>query len=172
MARPNPAGTAALRAPARTLDPRVGRLWALQGLAGVLAVAVVAAVALGVLATADRLGRPALAWSLLAGGAAIATALAVGGARLRHRAFAWEVTPLGLFVQRGWAWRRWTIVPHSRIQAVETSVGPLQRRLGLATVQVRTASGEGGARLPGLAQDMVAALSAELAAAAGPGDAT
>lgn len=172
MARPTPAGTAALRPPARGLDPRVRRLWALEGLAGVLALVLVATLALVVLTLTDRLGRPAVWWSVLAAGAVAGAALAALAAWMRHRAFRWEVTPLGLYVQRGWVWRTSTIVPHRRIQAVETTVGPLQRALGLATVEVRTASATGGAGVPGLSREMVGTLSAELAAAAGTEDAT
>ena len=81
------------------------------------------------------------------------------------------MTPLGLYVQRGWITRSWTIVPHSRIQAVETSSGPLERSLGLATVEVRTASAA-AARIPGLDEGRIARLREALAALAGEGEAT
>lgn len=167
---PAPAPVAALREPADQLDPRVMRLWALEGLIGVAVLAGVAGVVLGLVTAFGDLGLPLLAWSLLVAAVVGGAILALTTPRLRYRMLRFEVTPLGLYVQRGWLWRSWTIVPHSRIQAVETTVGPLERVLGLATVEVRTASGEGSAAVPGLSQALVETLSAELAAAAGEGD--
>ena len=87
------------------------------------------------------------------------------------RLYRWEVTELGLFVREGWLFRTWTIVPHSRIQTVDTSSGPLQRNFGLATVEVRTAAGE-GVSIPGLSEELVAKLTHELAARSGTGEGT
>src|SRR5690606_30122449 len=41
----------------------------------------------------------------------------------------------------GWITRHRSIVPHHKVQSVEFSQGPLQRRLGLATVEVHTPDG-------------------------------
>jgi membrane protein YdbS with pleckstrin-like domain len=101
--------------------------------------------------------------------AGVAAAMTLPG--LRYRVHRWEVTDLGLYTRRGWPTRVWTIVPHARIQTVDTSSGPLERRFGLATVQVRTASGE-AVGVPGLSRELVAELTDELAARAGVGDAT
>ena len=88
-----------------------------------------------------------------------AVAVALVAPRIAYRFLRFEVTPLGLYVQRGWLTRSWTLVPHSRIQAVETSSGPLERALGLATVEVRTASAA-AARIPGLDEGRIARLRA------------
>jgi putative membrane protein len=51
-----------------------------------------------------------------------------------------------VFVARsGWLTRELTIVPYARIQSVRVIQGPLQRRLGLATVYADTAGGRSGA---------------------------
>jgi membrane protein YdbS with pleckstrin-like domain len=159
-----------LRPPAEPLDPRVRRLWALQGL---IAAAVMAALGIVALVVWSLAGDPPLA-PLAAGlaglvGLAVAAALIAPG--IAYRVLRFEVTPLGLYVQRGWITRSWTIVPHSRIQTVETTSSPLARALGIATVEVRTASSE-AARLPGLDEARVARLRDQLAAAAGQGEAT
>ena len=107
----------------------------------------------------------------LAGLVALGVAASLIGPGIAYRFLRFEVTPLGLYVQRGWITRSWTIVPHSRIQAVETSSGPLERSLGLATVEVRTASAA-AARIPGLDEGRIARLREDLAALAGEGEAT
>ena len=159
-----------LRPPAESLDPRVRRLWTLQGLIATAVVAVLGAVAITIWSMA---GDPPLAALVagLAGLVAAGVAAALIGPGIAYRFLRFEVTPLGLYVQRGWLTRSWTIVPHSRIQAVETSSGPLERALGLASVEVRTAS-SAAARVPGLDEGRIARLRDDLAALAGEGEAT
>jgi membrane protein YdbS with pleckstrin-like domain len=55
----------------------------------------------------------------------------------------WEVTDQVVYTQVGWLTRTWRIVPIARIQTVDTTRGPLQQLLGLATIIVRTASHAG-----------------------------
>jgi membrane protein YdbS with pleckstrin-like domain len=103
--------------------------------------------------------------------ALLGAAVAVVAPPIAYRTIRFEVTPLGLAVRTGWITETLTIVPHSRIQSVRTTTDPLQRSLGLATVEVRTA-GSAVARVPGLDAGRVAALRSELAAMAGTGAAT
>ena len=141
-----------LREPAEQLDPRVRRLWAAEALlaAGVLALAAAGATALTALAGA---GTAALAVGV-AGAVAVAAVAAVGAVLvpgLRYRRFRYEVTERGLYVARGALWRRWQVVPHARVQTVDTRAGPLERAFGLVGVEVTTASAAGGTGIPGLA---------------------
>lgn len=55
-----------------------------------------------------------------------------------------------LLVVRGWLFRRLVVVPYGRMQFVDVSAGPLQRRFGVATVQLHTAAAASDARIPGL----------------------
>lgn len=55
-----------------------------------------------------------------------------------------------LLISRGVLWRRQTIVPYGRMQLVEVTSGPLERRFGLATVQLHTAAAATDAEIPGL----------------------
>jgi hypothetical protein len=159
-----------LRPPAESLDPRVRRLWSLYGLIATAVVVALGAAAIVAWAMAGDAPVAPLAAGL-AGLAALGVAASLIGARIAYRFLRFEVTPLGLYVQRGWLTRSWTIVPHSRIQAVETSSGPLERALGLASVDVRTASAA-AARIPGLDEARIARLREDLAALAGEGEAT
>jgi uncharacterized protein len=135
----------------------------------VLGAAAVAGVVLGLLA-ATGAGVPGWAWGLLAAGAALALVAALLAPRPAYRFHRWELAEVGLYVQEGWLWRSWSVVPHGRIQTVDTTAGPLERALGLATLEVRTASHRGSTRLAGLAAETAARLRDELAARAGSAD--
>jgi membrane protein YdbS with pleckstrin-like domain len=55
-----------------------------------------------------------------------------------------------LFVRRGVAFMRCEVVPYGRMQLVDVTAGPLQRRFGVATVHLHTAAPGTRARIPGL----------------------
>ena len=61
----------------------------------------------------------------------------------RYRVHRWEITEDAVYTLEGWISRTWRIVPVSRIQTVDTTRGPLQQLLGLASISVRTASHAG-----------------------------
>src|ERR687896_2662812 len=86
---------------------------------------------------------------------------------LDHRHFRYEVTDLGLYVARGWLWRRWQVVPHARVETVDIKSGPLLRAFGLVAVYVATAAARGGTSIPGLARQIADGLVEELALRAG-----
>ncbi|MBO1333864.1 PH domain-containing protein [Streptomyces sp. VRA16 Mangrove soil] len=56
-----------------------------------------------------------------------------------------------LLISRGVMWREETIVPYGRMQLVEVTSGPLERKFGLASLQLHTAAAATDARIPGLA---------------------
>ncbi|MFJ4775602.1 PH domain-containing protein [Streptomyces sp. NPDC088762] len=56
-----------------------------------------------------------------------------------------------LLISRGVLWREETVVPYGRMQLVEVTSGPLERRFGLASVQLHTAAAATDAKIPGLA---------------------
>jgi len=55
-----------------------------------------------------------------------------------------------LLISRGVLWREETVVPYGRMQLVEVTSGPLERRFGLASVQLHTAAAATDACIPGL----------------------
>ncbi|CAL9504242.1 hypothetical protein SUDANB120_03508 [Streptomyces sp. enrichment culture] len=56
-----------------------------------------------------------------------------------------------LLIGRGVLWREETVVPYGRMQLVEVASGPLERRFGLASLQLHTAAAATDAKIPGLA---------------------
>lgn len=68
----------------------------------------------------------------------------------RYLVHRWQATDDAVYALEGWLTRRWQIVPISRIQSIDTEIGPLQQLLGLATIRVTTASSEGKISIEGL----------------------
>jgi uncharacterized protein len=143
-------------------------VWALEGAIGaaLLALAVAATVVVLVVQEAST-----AAWivGVAGGGAVVLGALVLVWVRPSHdhRYFRYEVTELGLYVARGWLWRRWQVVPHARIETVDIKSGPLLRAFGLVAVQVATAAAGGGTEIPGLEPPAADALIEDLARRAG-----
>ena len=69
-----------------------------------------------------------------------------------------------LLVTQGVLRRQLVVVPYGRMQFVDVSAGPLDRRFGLATVQLHTAAAATDAAIPGLAPEEAARLRDRLAA--------
>ena len=156
-----------LREPALQLDPRVRWLWTLEWAIGAVVLAVGASATGVLLARSDEDGA-ALVVAL--GGGCAAALLGIAAAvqpRLAYRRFRYEITELGLYVARGRLWRTWQVVPHARVQTVDTKRGLLERSFGLVTVSVTTASAKGGTDIPGLDPQVADALVEELARRAG-----
>jgi uncharacterized protein len=55
-----------------------------------------------------------------------------------------------LLISRGVLWRELTVVPYGRMQLVEVTSGPVERRYGLARLQLHTAAATTDAEIPGL----------------------
>ena len=69
-----------------------------------------------------------------------------------------------LLVRRGVLVRRTSVVPYGRMQFVDVTAGPLDRRLGLATVTLHTAAAATDAFVPGLQAEEATRLRDRLAA--------
>lgn len=69
-------------------------------------------------------------------------------ARARWRRTRWRLDERGLQVRRGLVWQSEVLVPRSRVQHLDIERGPIERKLGLATLVVHTA----GTRLNALRQ--------------------
>jgi putative membrane protein len=68
------------------------------------------------------------------------------------------VTGAALLLRRGRLWRQLDIVPHERTQSLGLAQGPLQRRLGLASVVAHTTPGPVSPHVPHLDQAVAARL--------------
>lgn len=69
-----------------------------------------------------------------------------------------------LLVRHGVLVRRLSVVPYGRMQYVDVKAGPLERALGIATVQLHTAAAASDAAIPGLPTAEAARLRDRLAA--------
>lgn len=82
----------------------------------------------------------------------------------RVRSFGYAERADDFLVTSGILFRRLVIVPYGRMQLVDLVAGPIDRAMGLATVQLHTAAATTDAKIPGLAPDAAAALRDRLAA--------
>jgi membrane protein YdbS with pleckstrin-like domain len=69
-----------------------------------------------------------------------------------------------LLITRGILFRELVVVPYGRMQFVDVTAGPLDRRFGLSTVQLHTAAAATDAQIPGLVPAEAARLRDRLAA--------
>ncbi|MCA1712076.1 MAG: PH domain-containing protein [Actinobacteria bacterium] len=96
--------------------------------------------------------------------AALLTALALTSVERRWRAWGYAERDDDLLVRRGVLVRRLSVVPYGRMQYVDVTAGPLDRRLGIARVTLHTAAAASDASIPGLPAAEAARLRDRLAA--------
>ena len=139
------------------LAPRVVTLWRAAGMVpmGVLVLtALVVGAALG-----------GLAW-LIPLAAVLLAVLVVGVLPgMRYRRWRWRMTTRALELEHGVLLRQVRALPYFRIQHIDVEHGPLDRWLGLARLEVHTASVT--ASLPGLPADQAPGVRAALLQLAG-----
>lgn len=82
----------------------------------------------------------------------------------RVRSFGYLERDDDLLVVSGILIRRLVIVPYGRMQMVDVTAGPIDRWLGISTVQLHTAAATTDATIPGLVPADAAALRDRLAA--------
>jgi uncharacterized protein len=122
-------------------------------------------------------GAPAaVAAGVLLGFVALWLGIAAGLAGLAGVAWGWRIVGRAvrswgyaeraddLLVTRGILNRQLVVVPYGRMQYVDVTAGPLDRRFGLSTVQLHTAAAATDARIPGLVPAEAARLRDRLAA--------
>ncbi|MEX1178425.1 MAG: PH domain-containing protein [Nitriliruptor sp.] len=104
----------------------------------------------GVVATAVLGVQGLVPVAVLAG---LTIALTVWYPRARYERWRWRLTELAIELDHGVVVRRAEALPYFRIQQIDVNQGPLDRLLGLASLQVTSASASGSATLPGIAAD-------------------
>jgi len=139
------------------VSPRLRTARLLVLLAVAVPVALVASVAAFALASA-----PAAVGTIAA--VAVVVLLVAQLIDRQWRAIGYAEREDDLLVTRGVIFRQLVVVPYGRMQFVDVKAGPLDRRLGLATVQLHTASAATDASIPGLPPDEAARLRDRLAA--------
>lgn len=107
------------------------------------------------------------AWAGLGIAVGIAMIVLVWGLMLiprNWRAWGYAERDDDFLVTHGVLFRKLTVVPYGRMQYVDVASGPLERRYGLATVQLHTASPVTDAKVPGLPAEEAARLRDRLSA--------
>lgn len=128
-----------------------------------------------VLAIALAVGTPAVAiglwfviegWGLVVTGAGATVAVFWGMWLIPRiwRAWGYSERQEDLLVKHGVMFRKLIVVPYGRMQFVDVNSGPLDRKFGLATVQLHTASPATDAKIPGLPADEATRLRDRLSA--------
>ncbi|HJU65952.1 MAG TPA: PH domain-containing protein [Gemmatimonadaceae bacterium] len=149
-----------------TLDPRIMRVW--RAALGIWAVTIVPMPALVGLLTGTTMAMLSVTL-LLAGVAAMAL---VHWPRARYESWGYRIRASDVVLRRGVWWKTVSVVPHARIQHVDTRRGPLERTVGLASVTIHTAGSVGGLlNIPGLEAGDAERLRDRLAALSGASDA-
>ena len=131
------------------LDPRSIQLdrvvgWIVFGVLVGLYSGFVAVISLAIVLRDER-GALWLPIALFALWPVIAGALAWVAHRLpelNYRYTSWRIDDVGLMIRTGVFWRTEISVARSRVQHIDVSQGPLERRFGLATLAVYTAGTE------------------------------
>ena len=104
----------------------------------------------------------AVGW-LVAGVAVIAFAWLWWLIGRRVRSYGYAERDDDLLVRSGILFRRLVIVPYGRMQLVDVTAGPIDRILGVTTLQLHTAAATTDATIPGLEEEVAAALRDRLA---------
>lgn len=106
------------------------------------------------------------AWGVVIAGALALIAVAWGLWLIPRiwKAWGYAERQEDLLVTHGVMFRTLTVVPYGRMQYVDVNSGPLDRKFGLATVQLHTASPATNAKIPGLLADEAARLRDRLSA--------
>jgi membrane protein YdbS with pleckstrin-like domain len=136
------------------LDPRAKSLWRVEWLiSGTIMTGITAAITFGLRLFLFDYG---IMWAVGITGAVLLFSLLNLwlSPNLRYRYWRYEIRADEADLQHGWVTRTRQLIPMSRIQHVDTNRGPLERRFGLASVVLYTASG--ASLIPALANDVAA----------------
>jgi membrane protein YdbS with pleckstrin-like domain len=96
-----------------------------------------------------------IAGSVLAAVVAVVVVLAIGAAAFvvvgrNYASWGYAERGADLLVTHGVMWRRLVVVPYGRMQLVDVTAGPIERKFGISTLRLHTASAGTDARIHGL----------------------
>jgi membrane protein YdbS with pleckstrin-like domain len=91
--------------------------------------------------------------------------------RARYRHWRYQVADDALELRHGVVRRIHSAIPYFRVQHIDVAQGPVERAVGLARLQLHTASAGTDATIPGIAAEEADGLRRLILARAGHGDA-
>lgn len=144
MCEPHPTAATGAAERAQALATEVVTVWRLQSIAR-WSVTWIVATSIGAFLLPTLRWVPAVVTAL----AAVTAVTIMPG--WRHHRWRWQLTNDALELSHGIFIRRHVAVPYFRIQQIDVTRSPLERLMGIATVEVTTASATGTARIPGIA---------------------
>lgn len=148
------------------LEHRVLRLWRIR--AG-LVVGPISLSPLALLLTDTHVVAVVAAMAVVA---VIAGGIAAWWTHLVWRSWQFRVGERALHLRHGVLVRHESTIPFHRVQHIDLEAGPLERRLGLTTLVLRTASASSDSTVPGIDADHAGELRDRILALVGSGDAT
>lgn len=156
----------------RALHPRIRVVWWVGWVASDLILIGIITAGVALAAANSDMDVPAAAYLA----APIVAIVAVLGrtwyAGAAYRAWRYRITDEGVELRSGVFWRRSSSMPYHRLQQVDVGQGPLERRFGLSSVQLRSAAATTDAAIPGIADGDVEPLRHLLMRRAGRDDGT
>jgi hypothetical protein len=159
-----------MTAEAQSLDPRIRTVWRVGAGIRSAVLTVGALVAAGIASSQDNdLG--ALPW---VGAVVVAVGVTAFGwwwPDVVYRHWSYRLGEEAIELDHGVAFRTRSVVPYFRVQHVDTAQGPIDRRLGLISLKIHTASAASDAVLPGLAESDATRVRSIVLDRAGAGDA-
>lgn len=153
----------------RSLDPRIRTVWRVSALVRVVMFWIVVTVVLLPFVVTERAPRAVLVLVVLAAIGAAVFAWWWPGVRYRHWTYRMGQDTMEL--EHGVLFQTHSVIPYFRVQHVDTSQGPVDRRLALSNLKVQTASTATDAFIPGLSNVEAADIRRTILERAGDGDA-
>lgn len=152
-----------LRLPGEKLDPNAKRIWIIGDLIGAL---IMSGIVFGIASLVRWILDASWMWVVLPAGIVLALGLAwtIITPPIRYNQWRFEIREDEVDLLHGIVVKTRQIVPMSRIQHVDTTSGPIQRRYGLASVVFYTAAGS--MTIPELSNQRAAAVRDQIAALA------
>ena len=154
----------------RQLDPRIRTVWRVGAAIRSAIIGLVLFVAAGVLVATDVVA-PAIAIGIALALATVVAAFGWWWPGVTYRHWSYRLGEDAIEVDHGVAFRTHSVIPYFRVQHVDTSQGPIDRRLGLTSLTIHTASAATDATLPGLADQDAISVRSLVLDRAGVGDA-
>jgi uncharacterized protein len=162
--------TTSLREESRSLHPRVRIVWWIGSITRNLVT--IAALTLGaaVLDANTDMTLPGWWFAVPVGLFVVLVPLRTWYVSAAYRAWRYRFGDEGLELRRGVFWTHVSSMPYHRLQQVDVGQGPLERWLGIVSVQLRSAAATTDAVIPGIASDEVDELRRLLMQRAGRND--